>query len=449
MAAADRGTLYNLPLTGPVKWNHNQEAALVQGQSPFSHSAASLSDQARELYLQYLWLPETLMPISQFLPLLQLLVRDAPSSSTAEAIHPLHAAIDDIMVTGKWCSYKYQVMLPTMLAAGEVPDSETKMMSFVYARIASDAQETQPGTSLDQASAQKKFLSSIEKREVQIQILLHLLKLSLPGHCPPPTIRHVPLPPAQKGRKLHHRAHSSSEDEASLTPHAILEDRVEGLMDRLGLWQMAIDDTGRDDAADKSVKQLRDWTQVFCDDIVQPLFADKLPSLYRLLRMKLFRIPQWSSEEDEPNEAEHPGSTPIPDESESVPQRARSQSLSRSRSRSISVSLTQEAEARRGGSKKRVLQREVSMSKAFKKSKRKEPELREPARGSATPVPVSLSAAPNPKVLVAGTPMKPKGRAFAGRVASTVLVSDTPVKAKPRASAVASEDEGAQSDESF
>ena len=47
----------------------------------------------------------------------------------------------------------------------------------------------------------------------------------------------------------------------------MIEDRLEGLMDRLVLWQMALPDM---EAGADGTKAVRDWTQVFCDDVVQP-----------------------------------------------------------------------------------------------------------------------------------------------------------------------------------
>ena len=38
-------------------------------------------------------------------------------------------------------------------------------------------------------------------------------------------------------------------------------------MDRLVLWQMALTDT---EASADGTKAVRDWTQAFCDDVVQP-----------------------------------------------------------------------------------------------------------------------------------------------------------------------------------
>lgn len=53
----------SLSSSGPVKWNHNQETSLFQDASPFSpaydgRSTVTLNERMRELYLQFLWLPE-------------------------------------------------------------------------------------------------------------------------------------------------------------------------------------------------------------------------------------------------------------------------------------------------------------------------------------------------------------------------------------------------------
>jgi hypothetical protein len=62
----------------------------------------------------------------------------------------------------------------------------------------------------------------------------------------------------------------SSDDDEDSTPRTILEDRLEGLMDRLVLWQMALPDAETANADVDGTKSVRDWTQTFCDDVVQP-----------------------------------------------------------------------------------------------------------------------------------------------------------------------------------
>ena len=107
---------------------------------------------------------------------------------------------------------------------------------------------------------------------MQIQILLHLLKLSLPGRCPCAPVRPVPVHTRKRRRgQLQLSGDDDGDDDddgkVEATPRSILEDHVEGLMDRLVLWQMALPDT---EANADGTKTVRDWTQVFCDDVVQP-----------------------------------------------------------------------------------------------------------------------------------------------------------------------------------
>ncbi|KAH9064548.1 hypothetical protein EDB87DRAFT_1250342 [Lactarius vividus] len=269
----------------------------------------------RELYLQFLWLPEvrSTMPLGQFVHMIQLLARPHSTSSSSDDVHPLHPALDDILLTGNWCTYKFQErLLQSVVAAASHAhassgaDLEVSIMLFVlerYALLREDQSESGE-RACDSLDDKKRWLSGIEKREVQIQILLHLLKLSLPGKCPCIPARPVPMRSshAQKRRRVAQRQSSGGDDDdggdrVEATPRSILEDRLEGLMDRLVLWQMALPDA---EASADGTKTVRDWTQAFCDDVVQPAFAQKLPEQYKLLRRKLFRIPQWtSSEEDE------------------------------------------------------------------------------------------------------------------------------------------------------
>lgn len=55
-------------------------------------------------------------------------------------------------------------------------------------------------------------------------------------------------------------------EEEGATPRGILEDRLEGLMDKLVLWQMALPDA---EIGADGIKPVCDWTQEFCDDVVQ------------------------------------------------------------------------------------------------------------------------------------------------------------------------------------
>jgi hypothetical protein len=184
------GMYFSLSPGGPVRWNHNQESSLFQDISPFSpvhdgRSTTTLGERLRELYLQTLWLPEvrirvliglrqtpqlrcdqSIMPLNRLVQMVQLLARhDARPSTSPGDVHPLHAALDDILLTGNWCSYKYQEQLPNAMPSASRTDLETSIMLFVLERhaLCGEQQSREPGhCSLDD---KKRWLSGIEKRE--------------------------------------------------------------------------------------------------------------------------------------------------------------------------------------------------------------------------------------------------------------------------------------------
>jgi hypothetical protein len=106
------------------------------------------------------------------------------------------------------------------------------------------------------------FLSN---SRVELQILLHLLKLSLLG----------PLP-VQKGKskKRKRRPISYSSDEEEKRNNNEWEDHLESFGDRLSTWQLvsSLKDSKRSTSHWKpgKEKEERDWMQVFIEDIVEP-----------------------------------------------------------------------------------------------------------------------------------------------------------------------------------
>lgn len=114
------------------------------------------------------------MPLNQFVNMVWLLARH-PATTTSrpspdddddddDNIHPLHAALDGILLTGKWCSYKYQEQLPNFFSDTSSKDLEASIMLFVLERHASC-----PGPSKEPVQNslddKKRWLSEIEKRE--------------------------------------------------------------------------------------------------------------------------------------------------------------------------------------------------------------------------------------------------------------------------------------------
>jgi hypothetical protein len=163
-----------------------------------------------------------------------------------------------------------------------------------------------------------------------------------------------------------------------------------------------------------------------------------LPDQYKLLRRKLFRIPQWTSSSDssdsdsDTDDNNNNNKKPVVQDLADRPTKLLHNSSSShansnnathnaalSRSRSLSVSLEQEAAGlRRTESKpRRVLQREVSMSKVFKGRRNDGTNMAPPVKieveataSSSSTSTTTQAQVKGPIVLVQGTPQKPKAK---------------------------------------
>ncbi|KAF8211103.1 hypothetical protein K438DRAFT_1710548 [Mycena galopus ATCC 62051] len=330
---------------------------------PLNVKDESTDDFIARTYFQFLWLPESIMPLGLLVP--SLLRVHAPSTNAdATSPHPLHALLERLLLTTRSVTNKYHVELPYILAnGGGQGEEEESIMWFAVTHEKSENEEEDPWLN---DSWRSKWMERMERREVQVQILLYLLKLSLPGPNPPPP---AASSPSKKRRKIGE----------PLAPS--LEDRLEAFMDKLSMWQLV-------NTLDEGLLHRngdRDWMQVFCEDVVEPRFGTTVPAQIGLLRSKIFPHSPFSDSSDSEN-----GRATSPD----IPtKRARSvadpgpsttgvrktlEPPARSRSRSLSVTLAEEREREREGSvgaKKRVLNREVSMKRAFKPRERDTSEL--------------------------------------------------------------------------
>jgi hypothetical protein len=109
------------------------------------------------------------MPLNQSVNMVQLLARHSATAASPdddnEDVHPLHAALDGILLTGKWCSYKYQEQLPNFISHTPCKDLEASIMLFVlerHALLGPGPSKEPVQNSLDD---KKCWLSEIEKRE--------------------------------------------------------------------------------------------------------------------------------------------------------------------------------------------------------------------------------------------------------------------------------------------
>ncbi|TEB25786.1 hypothetical protein FA13DRAFT_1636967 [Coprinellus micaceus] len=379
-------SVYSLSSQKKVHWSAVQENSLSE--FPFELSEESPEEFAYRTYLQFLWLPESIMPLNLLVPSMRRI--NAPSSSAA---HPLHAPLDDILQTVSSMNTKYRKeLLRILVNGGGAGEVEETMMWFAVSHENAETEEPW----LD-AAWRDQWLERLQRREVEIQIMLYFLKLSLPA--PPQT---------DKGKRKRRRSFSAE---------VTTEEYLEQFMDRLSMWQLleAVQSTRGDKVEE------RDWMQSFCEEIVEPEFRNLLPNLCSLLRSKVFPHSPFSDTESDtsttrassPAEESQPASRGIsraPSQAKGFQPDARA--LARERSRSLSMSLAQEREQTTAApTKKRMGTREISMSRIFK------------ARSKPTTAATSGKPEHEPQ------PSQSQSRA---KDVGVTLVEDTPAKPRDR-----------------
>ncbi|KAL5536204.1 hypothetical protein ACEPAF_25 [Sanghuangporus sanghuang] len=355
---------YSLEETSPVPWNESAESQLHRDY-PFLNQDNSDQDFVIRRYLETLWLPEAFTPLSY---LIYSLRRFFFQNSDENSIpHPLHSLLEPILLSTRAASDKYRTELVQILADGGGAGEQEEMMMW-YTWEYEKTENGEDGT-IDEEKWRKAWLERLERREVMIQILLLMLKLSIPGMQLSLT--------GKKGKKKKNK-------KQELPPEAI-EDRLESYMDKLAVWQL----TGTLESLESisqsvslnhpKAKEDIHWTQFFYEDVVAPLFKTELPEQCELLRSKLF--PEQIVSDAEESEAESllngrasragsraPSVPRVPHTRAPSMSRLTGPQLQRSRSRSLSVSLAQDEASQRACivAPKQSLSREVSMSRVFK-----------------------------------------------------------------------------------
>ena len=107
-----------------------------------------------------------------------------------------------------------------------------------------------------------------------------MLKLSLPGPRPPYSAD------ALEDDKISPKKRKKGKKKGNLPPQETTEERLESFMDKLSMWQLTstIDAWQMNVSTNASTgngiglsavnkKDERDWTQIFCEDVVEPLYA--------------------------------------------------------------------------------------------------------------------------------------------------------------------------------
>ncbi|KAG6886410.1 hypothetical protein C0992_004092 [Termitomyces sp. T32_za158] len=347
-------------------------------------------------------------------------------------LHPLHSYLKPLLQTARAASQKYRVELPQILSnGGGAGEIEETMMWYAlsYERADDDlwtrTTDIREGPWEDE-KWRTRWLERMERREFQIQILLYFLKLSLPGHPPP-----LPSPVKKKSKR------GLPKQSAEPSPR----DCLEVFMDKLSMWQLV--DGLENSSKAKGPKDMQsDWMQTFFEQTVKPQFERQLPDLCYLMRSKLFPKSPFtdssnpsspsSSRDTSPDIGQSPIGASTRQPSPSTTTTKALQPFGRSRSRSLSVSLAQERLDRErsvtaGPSKKRVLNREVSMSRAFKPKQR--PAQEELAKKKENEIALKKETKPRDEgvTLVEATPTKPKPAklrstlSFAGRSQSHIF----------------------------
>ncbi|KAH7327618.1 hypothetical protein B0J17DRAFT_680363 [Rhizoctonia solani] len=408
----------------PVPWPSTYTLSSISDYPFGPPHEDSIEAYVKRRYLECLWMPEILEPLDSLVPALQ---RVTPPSDWTPAVspHPLHTAIDEHLLNLVDIHKKYRTTIPAMLEKeGDAQDAEEACIFYAWT-------QAQPSDeSLNEEKWGKDWLHEAEKREILIQILLRMLKLTLP---PPPV-------PKRKRRK--------DNDEAS--PYAQTVSGLEMLIDRIGIIRQTAASSLKkehDKATGKEVVDERDWAAAFCEDTLKPLFKESLPEQYEILRYhcmpppsrdtspaasdsSILDIPQ-SQSQSQPTAQPQPlqlarslsRATSISSRTGSLSVRSLSRaSTSQSRSRSGSVELDPDARARSRSRSVSFAARSAGGIRAPVKAGVK------PRGGRAKPKQLGVVAGSKP-ARISAPGAESQSQSQLQRTQSTVLVADTPQKA--------------------
>ncbi|QRW00911.1 DNA replication regulator SLD3 [Ceratobasidium sp. AG-Ba] len=254
----------------PLPWPSNFALSAI-GDYPFGPPQDETPEAyAERRYLECLWMPEILEPLSNFIPSLQRLVPPSGWSSSLGA-HPLHVIIDEHLLDPADIHKKYRTTIPALLKKEcDAQDAEEACIWYAWTHSQQDDSQ-QTGTDGNQDDKWTKiWLHEAEKRECLVQILLRMLKLSLPS---PPILK-------QKKRK-------TRTEDSDMTPYASTIAGLEMLADRIGIMRHttpAALQKETEKLSGNAGNKARDWAEIFCDDVLKPLFGETLPEHYEAIR---------------------------------------------------------------------------------------------------------------------------------------------------------------------
>lgn len=303
-------------------WSAEQEKGLLTNY-PFDLRPDDVDAYVARTYLQFLWLPnvcsftssgtlhsendfflQSLMPLTYLIPSLRRI--EVPSSSTV--LHLMHTLLEPLLLTTRSVANKYHSELVQILAnGGGAGEMEEAMMWYDVEHekplhdggLPGDSDSRKHGHDGEggQWTDQKwraQYSERMERREyvlqksmpddeltakrrVQIQILLYMFKISLPGYkIQPSSLDSYETTKASRSGKRK-RSSKSVDIEQILS----IEDQLEAFMDKLAMWQLigGIDESNGGSASTKGDE--RDWTQIFVEDVVEPQCGSKVSKVSR------------------------------------------------------------------------------------------------------------------------------------------------------------------------
>ncbi|KAG8752667.1 hypothetical protein FRC12_011842 [Ceratobasidium sp. 428] len=334
----------------PIPWPTSYTLSST-GEYPFGPPQDETSEAYVERrYLECLWMPDMIEPLSNLVPSLQ---RVAPPNGWSPSLgpHPLHGIIDEHLLDLVDIHKKYRKTIPTLLLKeGDAQDAEEACIWYAWTHAQPDDGEHANAGTDQEDKWTKAWLHEAEKRECLVQILLRMLKLTLPS------------PPPKKQKK---RKNRGVEENPSV--HADVVAGLEMLADRIGIMrQTAVSVLQKDDKKtnEKPENRTRDWAEVFCDDVLKPLFEESLPEQYEVIRYHCVPVPSRPASpaqseasvveipKPQPRERSIARSTSVSTRAGSLHARSHSQSRSLSREDSLapSVSILSRKSRSRSGS---------------------------------------------------------------------------------------------------
>ncbi|WVQ85884.1 hypothetical protein IAT38_008052 [Cryptococcus sp. DSM 104549] len=289
------------PLTG-VAW-------------PFAVAGPScLPDEApdafiKRRYLETLYLPEILSPLSGFAADLQR-ISHPPSSATFTSPSPLPSLLKPLMLSLPSIDTRHRKTILPFLSASTAPTAPPESLSQAelgMIRMALDLRVTSR-LALDDGVVVggKKIADQLEKRETLIQIIFLLLYLnaspnptSAPKSTSEPTVSAADPEPLPKPKKRKRRQATEPDTPAVTSPTEDPAAAIELLLDRCSVWQAVADlgigiDLGGQSAGKAGKVELNPvgaMLQQFWDTVLLPSFLQTNPTICSSYHLKVFGKP--------------------------------------------------------------------------------------------------------------------------------------------------------------